>query len=146
MKMNPFTAVQDKPAAQRGKYLDPKSHNQPESKGVTYDANLNSSLSDIKPSADRKAAPATTGGSLDQAPVVPPSAAKADNSGSVSDVAPAKQSDKKVELSGSVLDTPVAKPADKKLTNDGSVAPDSKKTEVKPVAPKSTDPSSVNGK
>jgi hypothetical protein len=144
MKMNPFTAVQDKPASQKGKYLDPKSHNQPESKGVTYDANLSSSLSDIKPSADRKAAPPTTGGSLDQAPIVPPSRAKADNSGSVSDVAPAKPADKKVELSGSVLDTPAAKPADKKLTNDGSVAPETKKQEAKPVA-KPTGAQSVNG-
>jgi len=144
MKMNPFNAVQDKSAAQRGKYLDPKSHNQPESKGFSYDANLNSSLSDIKPSADKKVAPPTTGGSLDQAPIVAPSSAKADNSGSVSDVAPAKAATKKVELNGSVLDTPAAKPADKKLTNDGSVAPETKKQEVKPVA-KPTGAQSVNG-
>jgi hypothetical protein len=144
MKMNPFTAVQDKPAAQKGKYLDPKSHNQPESKGVTYDANLSSSLSDIKPSADKKAAPPTTGGSLDQAPIVPPSTAKADNSGSVSDVAPAKAANKKLDVNGSILDTPAAKPADKKLTNDGSIAPDTKKQEVKPVA-KPTGVQSING-
>ncbi len=163
MKMNPFTAVQDKPAAQKGKYLDPKSHNQPESKGVSYDANLNSSLSDIKPSADKKVAPPTTGGSLDQGAISAPNAGKVDNSGSVSDVAPAKPaakklelsgsvldvpaakpSDKKVDVSGSVLDTPAAKPADKKLTNDGSVAPDTKKTEAKPVA-QPTGAQSING-
>jgi hypothetical protein len=126
MKMNPFTAVQDKPAAQKGKYLDPKSHNQPESKGVSFDANLSSSLSDIKVSTDKKATPATTGGSLDQAPVTKPSAAKADNS-------------------GSVLDTPAAKPTAKKaVDNSGSVAPDTKKEEAKPVA-KPTGAQSVNG-
>ena len=57
MKKNPFSAVEEKSAAQKGKYWDPESHNQPESKGVSYDANLSSSLSDIKPSADKKAAP-----------------------------------------------------------------------------------------
>ncbi len=126
MKMNPFTAVQDKPAAEKGKYLDPKSYNQPQSKGVSFDANLSSSTSDIKPSADKKAAPATTGGSLDQAPVSKQNTAKADNSGSVSDAAPAKPA------------------AAKKLTNDGSVAPDTKKEEAKPVA-KPTGAQSING-
>ncbi len=126
MKMNPFTAVQDKPAAEKGKYLDPKSHNQPASKGVSFDANLSSSTTDIKPSADKKAAPATTGGSLDQAPVSKPNTAKADNSGSVSDAAPTKPA------------------AAKKLTTDGSVAPDTKKEEVKPVA-KPTGAQSING-
>ncbi|MBK7306679.1 MAG: hypothetical protein IPI88_06305 [Chitinophagaceae bacterium] len=144
MKMNPFSAVQDKSAAQKGKYLDPKSYNQPESKGVSYDANLNSSLSDIKPSSDKKVAPPTTGGSLDQAPITKPSTAKVDNSGSVSDAAPAKTADKKLDINGSVLDTPAAKPSDKKLTNDGSVAPETKKAEVKPVA-KPTGAQSVNG-
>jgi hypothetical protein len=116
MKMNPFTAVQDKPAAQKGKYLDPKSHNQPESKGVTYDANLSSSLTDIKPSADKKAAPATTGGSLEQPAVSKPSL-------------------KTVDVSGSVQDTPAAKPTTvKPVDNSGSVAPQIKTEEVKPVA------------
>ncbi len=144
MKMNPFSAVQDKPASQKGKYLDPKSYSQPESKGVSFDANLSSSTSDIKISADKKVTPATTGGSLDQGPIAKPSTAKADNSGSVSDVAPAKAAAKKVDISGSVLDTPAAKPADKKLTNDGSVAPDTKKAEAKPVATP-TGAQSING-
>ncbi|MBL7703331.1 MAG: hypothetical protein JNM14_13860 [Ferruginibacter sp.] len=145
MKMNPFTAVQDKPATQKGKYIDPKSHNQPESKGVSYDANQSSSLSDIKPSADKKAAPATTGGSLDQGPVSKATvAAKADNSGSVADVPVAKPSTKKVDASGSVLDTPAAKPVDKKLPLEGSVAPETKKPEVKPAAAPAG-PQSVNG-
>ena len=40
MKMNPFVAVEEKSAVQKGKYWDPVSHNQPLSKGVTYDANI----------------------------------------------------------------------------------------------------------
>jgi hypothetical protein len=144
MKMNPFTAVQDKSAAQKGKYFDPKSYNQPESKGVSYDANLSSSLSDIKPSADKKAAPATTGGSLEQAPISKPTSAKMDNSGSVSDAAPAKPAAKKADVSGSVLDTPAAKPSDNKLINDGSVAPETKKTATKPVVTPAG-PASTNG-
>jgi hypothetical protein len=127
MKMNPFTAVQDKLAAQKGKYLDPKSHNQPESKAVSYDANLSSSLSDVKPAADKKVAPATNGGSLEQAAITQPNtSAKVDKAGSVSDVAPAKPA------------------AAKKLTNDGSVAPDVKKEEAKPVV-KPTGVQSING-
>jgi hypothetical protein len=126
MKMNPFTAVQDKPAAQKGKYLDPKSHNQPESKGVTYDANLSSSLTDIKPSADKKAAPATTGGSLEQPAVSKPSL-------------------KTVDVSGSVQDTPAAKPTTvKPVDNSGSVAPEPKKEAAKQVA-KPDESGSVKG-
>lgn len=66
MQQNPFKAVEEKTAAEKGKYLDPKSWGASESKGVSYDANLNSSLSDIKVSADKKATPVvTTGSSLD---------------------------------------------------------------------------------
>ncbi len=145
MKMNPFVAEQLKAPAQRGKYIDPKSYNQPESKGVSYDANLSSSLSDIKPSAEK--APKVvnaTGGSLEQGPITKPTTAKMDNSGSVSNEAPAKPAVKKVDVSGSVLDTPAVKPSDKKVDNGGSVAPETKKAEVKPAA-KSGEPSSANG-
>ncbi len=144
MKMNPFVAEQLKTPAQRGKYIDPKSYNQPESKGVSYDTNLSSSLTDIKVAADKKAAPATTGGSLEQGPITKPNTARMDNSGSVSDAAPAKPAAKKADVSGSVLDTPAVKPADKKLDNGGSIAPPVKKEEVKPVA-KPTGAQSVNG-
>ncbi len=136
----------EKDAKDKGKYLNPEVFGKPKSMAIGYTAEAaSSSLNDIKPSADKKAAPPTTGGSLEQGKIVPPNtAAKMDNSGSVSDVAPAKNAAVKTEPSGSVLDTPAAKPADKKLTNDGSVAPSVKKEEVKPAA-KPTGPQSVNG-
>ena len=66
MQQNPFKAVEEKNTDQKGKYLDPKSWGAPESKGVSYNANLNSSLSNTKVSADKKVTPVvTTGGSLD---------------------------------------------------------------------------------
>jgi hypothetical protein len=134
----------EKEPKNKGKYLNPESFNQPKSKGIGYTTiDESSSINDMKVSTDKKAAPATTGGSLDQGPISKPNTAKADNSGSVSDAAPVKPTDKKVELSGSVLDTPAAKPADKKLTNDGSVAPDTKKPAAKPVA-KPTGAQSIN--
>jgi len=156
----------EKAPQDKGKYLHPKAFNLPSSKAIGADEGLveNSSSLNAVPVSDKKATPATTGGSLDQGPSSKaPLAAKVDNSGSVSDVAPAKPaakklelsgsvvdvpaakpSDKKVDVSGSVLDTPAAKPSDKKLTNDGSVAPDTKKTEAKPAV-KPTGAQSVNG-
>ncbi|MBK9937165.1 MAG: hypothetical protein IPP02_01990 [Chitinophagaceae bacterium] len=142
MKMNPFTAVQDKPAAQRGKYLDPKSHNQPESKGVSYDANMeNSSLSGLKPVAN-KVAPASTGGSLDQPAIVAPVVTnKADNSGSLGQPAIVAPVTKSVDTNGSVA--PVEKKADTKqtpATKGGSLDEMPKPVETKKV---STDPGST---
>jgi len=155
----------EKAPQDKGKYLHPKAFNLPSSKAIGAEDNLmpgTNSLNTVQ-STDKKVAPATTGGSLDQGAINAPSAAKVDNSGSVSDAAPAKTavktlelngsvidipaakpSDKKVDISGSVLDTPAAKPSDKKLTNDGSVAPDTKKQEAKPVV-KPTGAQSVNG-
>ncbi|MBL0147183.1 MAG: hypothetical protein IPP48_17240 [Chitinophagaceae bacterium] len=111
MIKNPFVAVQEKTAAQKGKYIDPASHNQPESKGVTYDANLSSSLTDTKPEVTKAANPANvSGGSLEQGPVVKPTVAVIDKTGSVADVAP------------------VNNKVTKQLDNTGSsVAPDVKK-------------------
>jgi hypothetical protein len=53
MKKYPFVAEQEKTAAQKGKYWDPSVHNQPESKGVSFDKNqsLQSSLNDMPPAA-----------------------------------------------------------------------------------------------
>ena len=55
-----------------------------------------------------KPTPATTGGSLDQAPIIAPNAnasAKADvKGGSTEDVKAAPAKDKKLEISGSVVD------------------------------------------
>ncbi|MBK8952292.1 MAG: hypothetical protein IPM85_08435 [Chitinophagaceae bacterium] len=114
MQKIPFVAEQMKPAAQRGKYIDPVAHNQTADKGVSYDAAIESSLSDVK-SADKKAAPASTGGSLDQPAIQKPAAKSADVSGSVMNVEPAKAPAKSLEKTGSVEDVPVksveAKPA-----------------------------------
>ncbi len=102
MRMHPFVAEETKSAAQKGKYVDPASHNQPASKGVSYDANLESSLNDAKP-VEKKVAPASTGGSLDQMPVVAPGKKSIDNTGSVSDAPAAKATVKQpLDVSGSV--------------------------------------------
>ncbi|NOT52845.1 MAG: hypothetical protein HOP10_16430 [Chitinophagaceae bacterium] len=124
MKMNPFTAVQDKPAVQKGKYLDPKSHNQPESKGVSYDGNIESSLNQAAPVNANKVAPPTTGGSLDQQAIIPPAV------------------NKTVDTKGTSLEqAEVNKTTPKVLPVDGSVAPQvtpEKKAEVKPADTKGT--------
>jgi hypothetical protein len=124
MKMHPFVAEEMKSAAQRGKYVDPAAHNQPASKHVSYDGNIESSLNDVKAPA-MKAAPAATGGSLEQAAITAPSIKAADKDGSVADVAPAKAA------------------APKAVDNSGSVAPSTeKKVEPKPAV-KTTTPSST---
>jgi len=128
----------DKAPQDKGKYLHPKAFNLPVSKAIGSEEGLvggSSSLNYTAP-VEKKAAPATTGGSLDQQAIVAPNTAKTDNTGSVADQAPAKPSTKKVEPTGSVVDTPVTKPADKKLDNGGSVAPQPKE---KPAAAKTTE-------
>ena len=122
MQRTPFVAVQEKPAAQKGKYWDPSSHNQPESKGVSYDANLSSSLQDVKIST---AKPAQTevikGSSLENIKVVP-------------------STNKAVDKSGSVEDIKLPKVENKPADNSGSVAPktETQKATVKPVEVKGT--------
>ncbi len=82
MKQQSFVAVQEKTAAQKGKYLDPAAHKQPLSKGIGYDASVdaaNSSLSPVKLPTENKKTVASAGGSLDQASVVAPSAKSVDD-------------------------------------------------------------------
>jgi hypothetical protein len=124
MKMHPFVAEEMKSAAQRGKYVDPASHNQPASKHVSFDGALESSLNDVKV-APLKAAPASTGGSLDQAKIIAPSTKPADKDGSVADVAPAAKA--------------VAQPVD----NTGSVAPQTEKKAEAKAPVKSTEKQST---
>jgi hypothetical protein len=112
MQKTPFVAEKMKPVAQRGKYLDPAAHNQTADKGVSYDAAIQSSLSDNKP-AEKKAAPATSGGSLDQQAIQRPSVKPVDVSGSVMNTEPAKVSVKALDKTGSVEDVP-AKPVEAK--------------------------------
>jgi hypothetical protein len=86
MRKYPFTAEQEKPALQKGQYLDPAAYNLPENKRVSYDGNTSgiSSLDYIAP-VQQTAAPAKTGGSLD--PMVAPKSKMTpdDHSGSVSE-------------------------------------------------------------
>jgi len=128
----------DKAPQDKGKYLHPKAFNLPASKAIGAEDGLvgGSSSTNYTAPADKKAVPATAGGSLDQQAIVAPNTAKTDNTGSVVEQAAAKPSTKKVDASGSVLDTPVSKPADKKLDNGGSVAPQPKE---KPAAAKTTE-------
>jgi predicted lipoprotein with Yx(FWY)xxD motif len=84
MRKFPFVAVEEKSAAQKGKYIDPAAYNQPESKRVSYAAVAGSSVEDVSPALKAtKAAPATTGGSLDQAKVTAPAVKSVDSDGSV---------------------------------------------------------------
>ncbi|MEQ1676334.1 MAG: hypothetical protein ABL876_06530 [Chitinophagaceae bacterium] len=142
MKQHPFVAEETKSAAQRGKFWDPASHNQPASKGVSYDGNAVSSLNDLKP-ADKKAAPPTTGGSLDQGPIIPPVANKATEKGGSLDqpavVPPVTKP--AVEKGGSTQDVPATK-TDKPApaTKGGSLDEMPKPAENKKA---STDPGST---
>lgn len=75
MRQHPFVAEQNKVPAQVGKYWDPAAHNQPASKGVSYDAALNSSLQDVRIPSKSANPLNTAGGSLEQ-PVSAPAAKK----------------------------------------------------------------------
>jgi len=143
MKKNPFVAEQLKTPAQKGKYFDPASYNLPESRGFTYDANLSSSLNDAKVSPAKVANPSnTTGGSLEQMPIVKNNAKVIDNTGSVANQVPVKATTKTADISGSVLDVAPVKTVTKPVDNNGSVAPQIKKEETKPVV-KSTEKGST---
>ncbi len=132
MQKNPFVAVQEKNAAQKGKYFDPAAYNQPENKGVSYDANLSSSLQDVKLSPAKVANPLnTTGGSLDYTAPATPTNKPVDNSGSVANVEPAKAVVKTLDISGSVMQTEANKPSTKKPDVSGSVSEEMQKPVIK---------------
>jgi hypothetical protein len=67
MKKHPFVAEEEKPADQKGKYIDPASHDLPLNMGIGFDASMagESSTNYVVP-VSQKAAPAKSGGSLDQ--------------------------------------------------------------------------------
>ncbi|MGB3006155.1 MAG: hypothetical protein WBC06_06585 [Chitinophagaceae bacterium] len=141
MKQHPFVAEEMKSPAQKGKYWDPAAHNQPSSKGVSYDGKMESSLNDMKP-VDKKAAPATTGGSLDQGAIVPIAKKALDITGSVEDVKAPITTAKAADKTGSIEDIPVKK-ADTKpapATKGGSLDEMPKPVENKKV---SVDPGST---
>ena len=118
MQKFPFVAVEEKSAAQKGRYIDPAAYNQPESKRVSYSNVEGSSLEDINPALKQvKAAPATTGGSLDQQKIVPPVTANT------------------VEKGGSTEEVKAVVTQKKVLPVDGSVKPqEPKKEETKAPA------------
>jgi len=122
MQRNPFVAVQEKTAAQKGKYIDPASHDQPMTKHVSYNPGDEKSSLNYVPATDKKAAPATTGGSLDQGAIVPPAAQKVATGGSLDQPKIVAPANKVVDKSGSVED----------------IKPAEKKAEVKPVDTKGT--------
>ncbi|MFZ4059121.1 MAG: hypothetical protein ACOYKE_13340, partial [Ferruginibacter sp.] len=136
MIKHPFVAEEMKSAAQRGKYIDPASHNQPMSKHVSYDQNIESSLSDVKP-ASKKVAPPTTGGSLDQAPIVAPVVAnKAATGGSLDQgaIVPPVQANK-AATGGSLEQGAIVAPVLKAPVEKGGSIEDmpTKKVEAKPA-------------
>ena len=111
MQRMPFVAEVNKPAAQKGQYWDPTSHQQPASKQVGYDAGIESSLN-YAPKTASKPAPATSGGSLDQGAIVPPVQNKAVNvKGTSLEQAPvaAPSANKPAEKGGSTEDVPASK-------------------------------------
>jgi hypothetical protein len=120
--------VVEKDAKDKGKYLNPEAYNLPKTRTIGYTAEpAESSLNDTKPEVANKVAPAKTGGSLDQAPIVAPAKASAiENSGSVSNQAP-------------IVNTKV----ENKIDLTGSVANEVKKENKKPVV-KSTEKGSVD--
>ncbi len=74
----------EKAPQDKGKYLHPKAFNQPATKAIGNDAATASSLSDVKPAAEKAANVAnTTGGSLEQAPISKPSTKAAELNGSI---------------------------------------------------------------
>jgi hypothetical protein len=84
MRQHPFVAEEVKSPAEKGKYWDPAAHNQAESKRISFAPVSGSSLEDLSPALKaNKPAPATTGGSLDQAKVTAPVVKPADSEGSV---------------------------------------------------------------
>jgi predicted lipoprotein with Yx(FWY)xxD motif len=126
MRKFPFVVVEEKSAAQKGRYIDPAAYNQPESKRVSYSNVAGSSLEDVKPDATKAANPLnTSGGSLQDAPVDKTPTKKADVTGSVVDVPAAAKSTKIADVTGSVVDVvkkedkkPVAKSTEKGSTEE----------------------------
>ena len=128
MKQHPFQAVTEKTADQKGKYLDPAAHHQPANKAVGYDASLekgNSSLAPIKGVAANKKPAASTGGSLEQAPIVAPANKEAsDKSGSLEQtkiVVPTKNHEDVKGTSVEKLPVKEVKPEPKPAEPSGSV-------------------------
>jgi hypothetical protein len=140
MKQHPFVAEETKSATQRGKYWDAASHNQPESKGLSYDGTKESSLNAVAPAA-KKAAPPTTGGSLDQGAIVPPAANKVATGGSLDEMPKAAAKSAPATTGGSLDEMPKTEAKPAPATKGGSLDEmpkpvENKKTVVDPGSTK----------
>lgn len=103
MQKHPFVVEEEKPADQKGKYIDPTSHNLPLSRGINYDAsNVGESSTNYVAPVSQKAAPATTGGSLDQMKFKESKPLDGNKGGSVADQAPVE---KKAEAKPAAIPT-----------------------------------------
>lgn len=120
MQQHPFVDVIQKDANQKGKYIDPAAHNQPASKGFGYDPSMINSLNaELK--ASNKPAPATSGGSLDQAPIFAPAKPATQTGGSLDEMPKPKTENKPAQLGGSIEEVKTEKPAVKPADKSGSV-------------------------
>ncbi|MBL7729284.1 MAG: hypothetical protein JNM68_16430, partial [Dinghuibacter sp.] len=98
--------VVEKSAKEKGMYLNPDVYNQPKTRTIGYTPEPAESTLTSTPKAVNKPATPTTGGSLDQQPIVAPGTKPADQSGSVAPVpvaekkaaAPAKTTTEKTSV------------------------------------------------
>jgi len=107
MRKFPFKSEEVKSDLQKGKYFDPAAHDQPQSKGVSYDASLNSSLNDVvKPAVEKTPMQVNiSGGSIEDVPLQKIITQPMDKSGSVADQVPvAKKAVQPMDTTGSVSD------------------------------------------
>ena len=86
MRKFPFKEVEEKSAAQKGRYIDPAAYNQPESKRISYAEPEASSLNDVKPVVTKTAGITNIKGtSVEDVPAKAIPAKVLDKTGSVSD-------------------------------------------------------------
>jgi hypothetical protein len=131
----------EKAAKDKGTYLHPKAFNQPESKGESYvnEKQGASSLTAVAP-ANKKAAPATTGGSLDQQAIVTPAAKTVATGGSLDEAPKAVAKPAPATTGGSLDEAPKVEAKPAPATKGGSLDEMPKPAENKKPA---TDPGST---
>lgn len=132
----------EKAAKDKGTYLHPKAFNQPESKGESFASEKQgtSSLTAVAP-ADKKAAPPTTGGSLDQGAILPPAANKVATGGSLDETPKAAAKSAPATTGGSLDEMPKSEAKPAPATKGGSLDEmpkpvENKKTVVDPGSTK----------
>ena len=130
MQKFPFKSEEEKSAAIKGKYIDVAAYELPASKGVSYDASLQSSLKDVKISQAKTVQPVSVvGTSLEQKaiPNVNTGIKAIENSGSVAPkVETNKAEAKPVEVKGTSIE---GLPAKVEVEKKATVDPGSTKTD-----------------